>query len=458
MSGNWLQAYLAASTRRNLCTRIHCTTCGALEFRYGVLDALSQAMGRPPQRHLDRVAGLDVARGLAVIASAAAREISEEAVRCILFDLWSRVPMSVEELHSLLGRTWSGQVLKRMQQHYAARLTAQRARATDEDPQAVQHRRAEKQRMRQERHRQRLALQRERSRLWHEKHDSRRALDELFTLARRYTSSEAYRQLLDFVARFRFYAPFNAMLVHVQMEGATFVAPPHRWLRDYGRRIAPDARPLVILQPMGPVMFVFDVSDTIPLDGAPALPAAVERPFEVRRGRVGGKLPRMIENAIRDGVEVVLREAGSQSAGKIRTAAPGRTLRFPKSGAVDKVHQVPVRYELMLNADHSPEARYATLAHELAHLYCGHLGTPNERWWPDRRNVPRDVRELEAESVAYLICRRHGIDNPSEEYLSAYTRDHVEMPPLSLDCVMKAAGLIEQMARERLTPRKEKRQ
>jgi len=73
---------------------------------------------------------------------------------------------------------------------------------------------------------------------------ARRALDELFSLARQYKSSGAYRELIDFVARFHFYAPFNAMLVHIQMAGATFVAPPHRWLRDYRRCIKPGAHPL----------------------------------------------------------------------------------------------------------------------------------------------------------------------------------------------------------------------
>jgi len=59
------------------------------------------------------------------------------------------------------------------------------------------------------------------------------------------------------------------MLIHIQMPGAKFVAPPHRWLHEYGQRIKPGAHPLVILQPMGPVMFVFDVSDTEPLPNAP---------------------------------------------------------------------------------------------------------------------------------------------------------------------------------------------
>ena len=37
----------------------------------------------------------------------------------------------------------------------------------------------------------------------------RHALDDLFSLARRYRSSKAYQQLLEFVGRFRFYASFT---------------------------------------------------------------------------------------------------------------------------------------------------------------------------------------------------------------------------------------------------------
>jgi hypothetical protein len=70
------------------------------------------------------------------------------------------------------------------------------------------------------------------------------ALDELFLLADHYRSSQTYFELATFIAHFRFYSPYNAMLLHIQLSGATFVAPPSRWLDDYGRRIKPDARPL----------------------------------------------------------------------------------------------------------------------------------------------------------------------------------------------------------------------
>jgi hypothetical protein len=54
-----------------------------------------------------------------------------------------------------------------------------------------------------------------------------------------------------------------------------------------------------------------------------------------------------------------------------------------------------------------------------------------------------------------LVCRRIGIDNPSDQYLAGYLSEKSEVPPISLECVMAASGLIEKMGRERLKPRKE---
>jgi hypothetical protein len=288
---------------------------------------------------------------------------------------------------------------------------------------------------------------------------ARRSLDELFTLARRYRSCQAYSELLKFIVQFRFYSPFNAMLIHTQKPGAAYVAPPQRWLSEYQRRIKAEAQPLVILQPMGPVMFVFDVSDTEPEKDAPPLPSDIEHPFEVCQGQIGAEFEITIENARRDGVSVVERKEGSQRAGSVEHVKSGQPLNFlvrqrPRREYV----QVPHRYTLILNSNHSVKTRYATLVHELAHLYCGHLGTPNEKWWRDRGTLPHGIQEFEAESICYLVCHRLGIENPSEKYLAGYLEENArsDVPEISFECVMKSAGLIEQMGRERLKPRKEK--
>ena len=251
--------------------------------------------------------------------------------------------------------------------------------------------------------------------------ESLKALDELFLIAGQFTTRAAYADLLHFIARFRMYSPFNAMLVHTQMPGARFVATPKRWWERYKRTIHPGARPITILQPKGPVLFVFDVSDTSPLPGAPELPESVTNPFAIHRGTENGELDKTIENGKRDGVRVHQREFGSQHAGQIQPANTRDVFRLPERPTFkEKRETVLVRFELLLNSRQSREEQYATLVHELGHLYCGHLGSPNQKHWPDRRKLDRQVEECEAESISYLVCTRLGIETPSAEYLADY--------------------------------------
>ncbi|MBE2239406.1 MAG: hypothetical protein IAE81_16575 [Caldilineaceae bacterium] len=49
-----------------------------------------------------------------------------------------------------------------------------------------------------------------------------------------------------------------------------------------------------------------------------------------------------------------------------------------------------------------------------------------------------------------------GVQTPSAAYLATYCEFNRNIPPISLDCVMKAAGLIENMGSEPLPPRKAK--
>lgn len=279
---------------------------------------------------------------------------------------------------------------------------------------------------------------------------SQQALDELFDAAGKYRTGRELGALFQFIRRLPTYAPYNAMLLHIQQPGTTFVAPASRWREAYQRSVKPNARPLVILQPRGPVMFVFDVADTEPLPDAPPLPREVIAPFETIGGTVGNRLPRLIEGAKRDGVRITEVAQGSQSAGSIRRAEPGHTIRLIRrvQGKEQQVG-IPLRYEVLINEHLGPETAYATLVHELAHLYCGHLGTPDPEWWPERTMLDHVAREFEAEAVSHLVCRRIGIGTRSEEYLGGVLQedDDARVPDISLDTVLKATGLIEQMSR-----------
>jgi len=121
------------------------------------------------------------------------------------------------------------------------------------------------------------------------------------------------------------------------------------------------------------------------MGGAPNLPQSVTNPFAIIRGLEKGELDKTIENGMRDGVRVHEREFGSQQAGRIQMSDTSDVFRLSEGSLFkQQTATVPVRYELLLNSGQSREERYATLVHELGHLYCGHLGSANEQHWLSR--------------------------------------------------------------------------
>jgi hypothetical protein len=247
---------------------------------------------------------------------------------------------------------------------------------------------------------------------------SQKALDELFQEAGAYRKSTDYLELFQFIRRFPSFAPYNGFLLHVQKPGAVYVASVRQWRERFGRTIKPGARPLVVLRPFGPVEFVYDVPDT---EGKTPFPERLLEPFKADGVLPEGLYSQTVHNLFRDRVRCEEADHGTNRAGSISTARGGLTI-----GVAPNV--LRAWYVMLVNKNLDAGAKYATLAHELAHLYCGHLGTPDETWWPDRRKGATPHNEFEAESVTWLVCERVGIQDPSAEYLAGYLRSNEEVP------------------------------
>jgi hypothetical protein len=84
MTSYWLEMYLAEAVGKKLCTKIHGTTCGAMEFRRGVLNTLSIATGLPGGRQFARDSAVEVARTLfEVTPHSDAPGALKDAVECL---------------------------------------------------------------------------------------------------------------------------------------------------------------------------------------------------------------------------------------------------------------------------------------------------------------------------------------------------------------------------------------
>jgi len=255
---------------------------------------------------------------------------------------------------------------------------------------------------------------------------ARSLLDQLLQDSRLYRQSKDYKALLDFVVRLRNFAPFNAMLLQVQKPGLRFAASAHDWRVRFGRTPKEAARPLLILWPFGPVAFVYDVTDT----EGDALPQDVSSYFaqgSIDDATFGSFFKMMAKKCI----ELRLVDAGDGSAGSICCV---------KRATKDEETS---QYRMHINRNHTVPVQFVTLAHELGHLYLGHLGPNKDLRIPERPSMSHTQREIEAESVAFLVCARNGVQSRSETYLTNYVSTNITVDQLDLYQVMRAAGQVE---------------
>ncbi len=262
-------------------------------------------------------------------------------------------------------------------------------------------------------------------------------LDELFHRVGTYRRGPELRALFEFIRQFPRIAPFNAFLLHVQRPGSRFVASADEWFNLYGRIIKSGTNPLVILWPFGPVRFVYELNDT---EGRP-FPEELMEPFKVG-GKVCSEMAgRLLKNLPNVGVRLNWANHGTDRAGSIKRTSSW--LRVPRGKKF-----IRMDFDMVINRNLQTEAQVVTIAHELGHLLCGHLGwIEGDDSFSSRPNVGNNVAEFEAESVAWLVCERIGISNPSEKYLAGYLDKDEEVPPISLEAVLKAAGIVENMLR-----------
>lgn len=259
-----------------------------------------------------------------------------------------------------------------------------------------------------------------------EEAEARSLIDQLLDDSKLYTSTKSYLELLEFTAKLKSFAPFNAMLLHMQKPGLSFAASAFDWKVRFGRFPKDGARPLMILWPFGPIAFVYDVIDT---EGK-ELPQDVSA-FWARGNITAFTIADLVRSLPKRNINVETFDGGDNSAGSIRTLS---RIEKPKPRGT---------YKVMVNRNHLPPTQLVTLAHELGHLFLGHLGPDGDLKIPDRRRLSHDQVELEAESVAYLVAFRTGIESKSQTYLSSYVKNHEAVGALDLYSVMRAAGQVE---------------
>ena len=253
-------------------------------------------------------------------------------------------------------------------------------------------------------------------------------LDILWQSVAEFRSSENFMRIMKACKRLRTLAPYNAMMVNMQRPGAQYVQTPLQWKEKYGREIKNDANPLIILVPFGPVEYVFDIGDTKPSGNQQTLFSQTDEyilnqiaePYKTK-----GALPILELMTLKQNLQF----HGISLNENFQTGA-GYAAKIQLSKKPEKIDVSINREKVLWNSSYQISVKsgtglgqeFASICHELGHLFCHHLSMPAD--WKEKpwkvRHVDHVWEEFEAESVAWLVCERLGIDNPSKDYLAKY--------------------------------------
>jgi antirestriction protein ArdC len=235
--------------------------------------------------------------------------------------------------------------------------------------------------------------------------------------------------LIDYLAmlsKFHDYSFRNCLLIAIQRPDATYVAGFNRW-KDLGRFVRKGEKGIAILAPLiyrkrpdderaeqatedetaralrgFKVVHVFDVSQTEGKELAK---------FAAPQGDPGERLAQL---------EAIVQHQGITLTYDV---IPGGAFGISRGG------------EITVRPDLSPAKTFSVLVHEVAHELL-HKG---ER----KKETSRNIKELEAEAVAFVVCKAMGLDpgTSSSDYIQLYAGDK-EMLMQSLDYIQKTASSI----------------
>lgn len=223
--------------------------------------------------------------------------------------------------------------------------------------------------------------------------------DMLETGLETYATSDKYRDLLKTMSKFHNYSAQNCVLIASQNPEATFVAGFDSWKRNFHRYVKKDSHAIMIKSPckyktkdestgeeqerLGfKASYVFDIEDTAQISGKPVVQIGVDN----------------LAGSVQNFSDFLL----------CLTSCADIPIEYSKikgkaNGCYTENDGAP---KIVIDSSLSEIQTVKTLIHEIAHSRL-HSSKSTEK---SEKKKTRDQRELEAESVAFIVCSYFNLD------------------------------------------------
>lgn len=220
-------------------------------------------------------------------------------------------------------------------------------------------------------------------------------------------TDEEWLSYLDTMSKFHKYSMNNTLLIMLQRPDATRVGSYKLW-QSLGRQVRKGEKGIAIFAPMRKSLPATDK------DGNPILDGKGKPVREVRNA--GYTTASVFDISQTDGpelpsIQTSLSETpppGFKDDLEAAIVAEGFTVSYEElKGGLNGYTSADGSNRVVIRKGLSEGSEAAVLAHELGHIKAGHLERREE--YHTGHNGQRGNMEVEAESIAYVLCRANGM-------------------------------------------------
>ena len=251
-------------------------------------------------------------------------------------------------------------------------------------------------------------------------------LDWLYKSSQEPPEIRKYIQGLESIANLKNHSMFNRFLILKQRPGAKYVLDPKQWIEKHERRPKPNAIPIIYFIHRGPYKYVYDYSDTIGDKSINTNLFSVKQKEAIVDAMTINQLVAALENRFHIQVKYV--DLGITNFGNVARIKMYSSKKNIKAFLGDE----PVYFSIHVAKHLSPPEQLAVICHELAHIYCGHMGEISREYenkngekqkeviFEGRADLGKGTEEFEADAVSFLILSSFDLYPNSDEYIKGY--------------------------------------
>jgi len=228
-------------------------------------------------------------------------------------------------------------------------------------------------------------------------------------------SSKEFKEVLDFFSKFHNYSYHNSILIMMQNPAATLVAGYMQWKKKFNRHVKKGEKGIAILAPFTYKKKKSDVDSNLNSDEK-EVTKTYFRPvyvFDVSQTE-GEPLPQM---------DLSVENTNSALFEPLKGYAVSKGIKVKFKSLREALDGYSEGGKIVINTNANQTEKASILAHETAHELLHFSGNKDLK-------LTKEILEMEAEAVAFVVMNYFGVEIKSDKYLALYKKSYDLMQSL----------------------------